>query len=61
MRKQDVIEEYGGPAEVARVLGVSKQAVYRWGEIIPERRAARLSKLNKKLVYDPSFYQKEKK
>lgn len=61
MRKQDVIEEYGGPAEVARVLGVSKQAVYRWGEIIPERRAARLGKLNKKLVYDPSFYQKEKK
>lgn len=33
------IEAAGGPAEVARALGINRQAVYQW-KLIPPRRVA---------------------
>lgn len=42
MRKADAFRILGGPSGVARVLNVSRQAVHRWGEIIPIRRALQL-------------------
>lgn len=45
MRKRDVIEFYGTISAAARRLGISPAAVSKWGEVIPEKRAARLHAL----------------
>jgi hypothetical protein len=42
MRKQDVIDHFGSVLAVAKALGISKVAIYRWGEIIPKQRAFEL-------------------
>lgn len=39
MKKQDVIELFGSPRDVAAALGISVQAVHRWGDTIPPLRA----------------------
>ena len=40
MRKSDAVEYFGSPTKLAKAAGVSLPAVSRWGEVIPERRAA---------------------
>lgn len=57
MYKSIVINHFGKQAEVTRVLSLSKGCISQWGEIIPEKQAARLEKITKgKLKYDPSLY-----
>lgn len=62
MLTQEAIDHFGSKAKLAKALEVSQPAVSRWGERIPEKRAARLSLMtNGALVYDPSDYQKQVK
>lgn len=57
-----VIRFYGTKAAIARELDISPEAVTRWGDIVPEKRAARLSHITGgELQYDPSFYENNDK
>lgn len=57
MKKTDVIEHYGSAVAAADALGVTKQAVNGWGEIIPEGMAYKAQVLTKgKLKVDPKIY-----
>ncbi|MFK3840949.1 Cro/CI family transcriptional regulator [Serratia sp. NPDC087055] len=61
MRKTEAVEYFGSPTKLAKAAGVSLPAVSRWGDIIPERRAARLSEItNGALKYDMTLYDVEK-
>lgn len=58
MFTQDAIDHFGSKAKLAKALEVSQPAVSRWGNRVPEKRAARLSLMtNGVLVYDPKDYQ----
>ncbi|HBR7624666.1 TPA: Cro/CI family transcriptional regulator [Klebsiella pneumoniae] len=58
MLKEDALAFFGNATKLAHAAGVSLPAVSRWGEVIPERRAARLDRATKgALKYDPVFYQ----
>ena len=65
MLKSAVLKYYSGKPptnlgagrKVARVLGISVQSVHAWGEVVPERMAARLDRATSgRLVYDPADY-----
>ncbi|ELY4139156.1 Cro/Cl family transcriptional regulator, partial [Cronobacter sakazakii] len=57
MYTKSVISHFGSKAAIARALGISQVAVTRWGETVPEKRAARLDHItNGVLKYDPDFY-----
>ena len=59
MKKSDVIKHYGSVAAVAKKLGTSEVAIYKWSEIIPKVRAYEFERLTKgKLKFDPALYQK---
>lgn len=59
MKKADVINHYGSVAAVAKKLGTSDVAIYKWHDIIPKVRAYELERLTKgKLKFDPALYQK---
>lgn len=45
MMKRDVIRFYGGAAKVARVLNITRQAVYQWGKYVPKGVAYQLQAL----------------
>ena len=58
MFTQAAIDHFGSKAKLAKALEVSQPAVSRWGNRVPEKRAARLSLMtNGVLVYDPKDYQ----
>jgi transcriptional repressor of cell division inhibition gene dicB len=42
MKTEEAIRFFGTQAALARALGVSKQAVSRWGESVPDGRAYQL-------------------
>ncbi len=57
MLTSKAIEHYGSEAAVAEALGISRQAVNKWGELVPPLSAARLEKLSDgKLRFDPDLY-----
>ena len=58
MEKQKVIEYYGSVAQVADILGLTRQAIYTWPDPIPEKNAARLERITEgALIYDWQTYQ----
>jgi hypothetical protein len=58
MKKNNAIKHYKTAAKLARVLGIAKQAVFNWGEVIPQKQAFRLDRITHgALKYDPSFYE----
>ncbi|MCL2899761.1 Cro/CI family transcriptional regulator [Brenneria tiliae] len=58
MYKSDAIKYFGNLTKLADAAGVKLPSASAWGEIIPERRAARLERLtNGALKYDPALYQ----
>lgn len=58
MLTQDAVDYFGNKKNLAKALGVSQPAVSRWGDRIPEKRAARLSLMtNGALVYNPEEYE----
>ncbi|MBC3214267.1 Cro/CI family transcriptional regulator [Serratia fonticola] len=58
MFKDDAIHFFdNNQAALARIAGVSPQAVSQWGELVPEGRASRLAAASGGvLVYDSSVY-----
>ena len=61
MRTADVINLYGSTLEAGRVLGISRQAVDQWGEVVPEGSAYKLQVITGgRLQVDPSCYPKGK-
>lgn len=42
MNTQDVIKYFGSQSEVARVLKITRSAVNKWPDIVPEGKAYRL-------------------
>jgi|TARA_R100001530_G_scaffold129413_1_gene99740 hypothetical protein len=45
MTKQQAISHFKSVAALARVLGISTQAVYDWGDQVPELRQLQLEKI----------------
>lgn len=57
MKKKDVVKHFGDQAAVAEALGVSKQAVSAWKDIVPEAAAYRIQGItNGALKVDPVLY-----
>lgn len=44
MLTKDVLDHYGSRANLAKKIGYSRQAVYRWGDLVPERAAFRIER-----------------
>lgn len=63
MKTADVLEHFDNDIyKVAEVLGITRQAVEQWGEVVPERSAYKLQVLtNDKLKVDPALYRKAKR
>ncbi|MFC0228021.1 Cro/CI family transcriptional regulator [Serratia aquatilis] len=60
MLKEEAIKFFGSKTKLAKAAGVSQASVSRWGEIIPERRAARLADITHgALKYDRTLYSDE--
>ena len=45
MIKQDVVDHFGNIVLIANALGMTKQAVSKWGKTIPMRRAFELERI----------------
>lgn len=59
MFKSTVIRHFGGTSKAARALGLTRQAVSKWGAILPEGAAYKVQvKTNGTLKVDPSVYEK---
>lgn len=63
MYKNDAILFFkGNQAALAKAAGVSPQAVFQWGDLVPEGRAQRLVEAsNGALVYDKHIYDEYRK
>lgn len=68
MKKADVIHYYGGQSAAARALGLARQTVNAWGDVIPELQARRYADLTEGierngvvLRFDPSMYELPRK
>ncbi|MBD8451846.1 Cro/CI family transcriptional regulator [Serratia rubidaea] len=61
MLTDDAVKFFGNKTKLAEAAGVSQASVSRWGERVPERRAARLDRLTGgELAYEPAVYQEPK-
>jgi transcriptional repressor of cell division inhibition gene dicB len=60
MKKADVKAHFGGTdSSVAKSLGITRSAVWQWGEIVPERIAYKVQIITGgALRVDPSLYEK---
>lgn len=57
MLKAKVVEYFGTQKNVSEKLGVTPVAVSRWGKVIPEKQALKLSVMTRgQLKYDASLY-----
>ena len=36
MRKSDAVEHFGGVKKLAALLGVTRQAIYKWPDVVPD-------------------------
>lgn len=59
MKKQIVVEYFGGPSAVAKALNISPASVSQWPDLVPKWRAYQIEKITRgKLKLDPALYQK---
>jgi len=47
MKKKDAIEHFGSVADLAKTLGITPEAIYQWGDDVPEGRAFQIDVLTK--------------
>lgn len=46
IRTDDAVKFFGTAADLAERLGISPQAIYQWGEFVPERRVYQIHVLS---------------
>lgn len=51
MKKKDAIEAFKNNVGVARAIGITKQAVSLWGEVVPEGSALKLLRVKPEIPY----------
>lgn len=57
MKKQDVLDHFGGVVKTSQALHISHASVSDWGDVVPEAAASRADRVsNGKLKYDHEFY-----
>lgn len=47
MKTQDVVDRFGGHKALADALGIWPQAIYKWGDEVPELRRYQIENLEK--------------
>lgn len=62
MKKETVVAHFGSDTAVAEAMGITRQAVSKWPEIIPEGAAYKLQVITAgHLAVDPSMYARDDK
>jgi hypothetical protein len=56
MYTSDAVRVVGSKSAIADSLGISRQAVNKWGDLVPPLSAAKLAKRHKRLKFDPDLY-----
>ncbi|MDU5771901.1 Cro/CI family transcriptional regulator [Acinetobacter sp.] len=51
MLKKDAVQAFKNNVEVAKAIGISKQAVSLWGEVVPELSALKLLKVKPEIPH----------
>ncbi|RSE33405.1 Cro/CI family transcriptional regulator [Acinetobacter junii] len=51
MKTKDVLSQFKNAPRVAKILKVTKQAVYQWGELVPEAAAFKLLEIEPSLPH----------
>lgn len=51
MKKSDAVDAFKNKAAVAKAIGITKQAVSLWGEIVPEGSALKLLRVNPEIPH----------
>jgi len=51
MKTNEAIKTFGSIPEIAKALGISVQAVYRWGDTVPPLRAYQLREILSSRVF----------
>ena len=52
IKKSEVVAVFGSDQSIAKAFGISRQAVHRWGEYIPENKAYKFRDMKKKIKAD---------
>lgn len=61
MFTKDAVTFFGSKSCLAAAAGVRLPSLYKWGELVPERRAMRLQTASGgALIYDPAVYDQHK-
>ena len=47
MKKTDVLKFFGGGSATAKALGLKRQAVHKWPDIVPLKRALQIESISK--------------
>lgn len=47
MKKKDAVEHFGSVADLAKALAITPEAIYQWGDDVPEGRAFQIDVLTK--------------
>lgn len=45
MKTENAINYFGSASKLAKALGISRHAIYQWGDDVPELRALQLEKM----------------
>ena len=53
MRTKQAIKHFGSAAKLARSLGISRQSVHDWGDVVPEGRAYQIEVLTEGALRAP--------
>ncbi len=57
MLVSDAVSHFGSRLKIAEALGLSRSAVYAWGDVVPPLQAARLAEKSRgALPFDPEEY-----
>jgi len=60
MKRDDLFKHFGGALATAKAFGVTKSAVYQWGEVVPELIAYKAQVLTAgRLQVDPAAYERK--
>jgi DNA-binding transcriptional regulator YiaG len=51
MKKKDAIKAFKNSVGVAKAIGITKQAVSLWGEVVPEGSALKLLRVDPEIPY----------